>query len=143
MSEGRVLGVDLGTKRVGVAVSDPTRTLATPLPTLRRRAGQRPPLKALEELGRDWGVTDVVVGLPLELSGEESDWTHEVRRVGEALGVRLAVPIHFEDERLTSVQAERAVRSLGLPKGQREQRDRVDAGAAVLILQRWLNGAKR
>lgn len=128
---------------MGVAVSDPTRTLATPLPTLRRREGQRPPLKALEALGRDWNVVDIVVGLPLELSGEESDWTREVRRVGEALGARLGVPVHFEDERLTSVQAERAVRSLGLPKRQREQRERVDAGAAVLILQRWLDGAER
>jgi putative holliday junction resolvase len=131
--------VDFGEVRVGLAVSDETGTLASPLPTLRRRRGKRPPLKALTELGREHAVEAVVFGLPLELTGDESEWTREVRSVGEALGERLGVPVHFVDERLTSVRAERAVRSLGLPKGKREEKERVDQAAAVLILQTWLD----
>lgn len=135
----RALGVDFGERRVGVAVSDETGTLASPLPTLRRRRGKRAPLRALEEIGAAHEVEAVVFGLPLELSGEESDWTAEVRRVAEALAERLGVPIHFVDERLTSVRAERLVRSSGLPRGRREEKERVDAEAAVLILQSWLD----
>ena len=131
--------MDFGEVRVGLALSDETGTLASPLPTLRRRRGKRPPLKALTEIGRQHEVEAVVFGLPLELTGEESEWTREVRSVGEDLGGRLGVPVHFVDERLTSVRAERTVRSLGLPKGKREEKERVDQAAAVLILQAWLD----
>jgi len=135
----RVLGIDYGERRVGVAVSDPTGTLASPLPTLKRRAGKRPPLAALEALAQEYEVTTLIMGLPLTPKGEESDWTRTVREVGEALARRTGLPIHFVDERFTSVQAERAIRSLGLPKRKREKKERVDAAAAVLILQGWLN----
>jgi putative holliday junction resolvase len=135
----RVMGVDYGTVRVGLALSDPTGTLASPLPTLRRRRGKRAPLKALQETAEAHGVEALVFGLPLELSGEEGEWAREVRDVGEALGARLGVPVHFVDERLTSVRAERLVRSSGLPRARREEKDRVDAGAAVLLLQHWLD----
>jgi len=124
---------------VGVAVSDPTETLASPLPTLKRRAGKRPPLAALEALVQEYEVGALVMGLPLTNSGEDSDWTRTVRAVGEELAKRTGLPIHFADERFTSVEAGRAVRSIGLPKGKREQKGRVDAAAAVLILQRWLD----
>ncbi|CAN5794102.1 Holliday junction resolvase RuvX [soil metagenome] len=133
------MGVDYGERRVGVAMSDETRSLASPLPTLHRRRGKRPPIHALAEVGRSHDVGDVVFGLPLELSGEESDWTREVRSAGEALSARLGVPVHFVDERLTSVVAEQRVRSSGLPRRKREEKDRVDAEAAVVILQRWLD----
>ena len=73
------------------------------------------------------------------MRGEESEWTAEIRAVGAALSERTGLPVHFIDERFTSVQAERAVRSLGLPKKKREEKDRVDAAAAVLILQSWLD----
>lgn len=135
----RILAVDYGEVRVGLALSDETGTLASPLPTLRRRRGKRPPLKAMEELARERGVEAVVVGLPLELDGSESDWTREVRGVGEALGRRLEIPVHFVDERLTSVEAERRVRGSGLRRSQREEKERIDAEAATLILQRWLD----
>jgi putative holliday junction resolvase len=139
----RALGVDFGEIRVGLSLSDETGTLASPLETIRRRRGKRPPLKAMEELARAQGVEAVVFGLPLELDGSESDWTREVREVGEALGRRLDVPVHFIDERLTSVQAERMVRSSGLSRSEREKKERVDAGAAVLILQRWLDAREK
>jgi len=135
----RVLGIDFGERRVGVAVSDPTGTLASPLPPLKRRAGKRPPLAALEALAREYGVVALVVGLPLTPAGGESAWTREVREMGEALSRRTGLPVYFLDERFTSAQAQRAVRGIGLPKGKREEKERVDAAAAVLILQNWLN----
>lgn len=131
--------MDYGERRIGLAVSDPTGTLASPLPTLRRRSGKRPPLRALEEIAREHDVCAVVVGLPLAPSGEETGWTAEVRAVGDELGRRLDLPVHYVDERFTSARAERAVRSLGLPKEKRERKDRIDAAAAILILQAYLD----
>ena len=135
----KALGVDFGERRIGLAVSDPSGTLASPLETLRRRRGKRPPLAQIERIARTQSVEAVIFGLPLELSGEESEWTREVREMGTAVGERLNVPVHFVDERMTSVRAERTVRAAGLPKGKREDKDRVDAAAATLILQGWLD----
>ena len=79
------------------------------------------------------------MGLPLTLEGGESDWTREVRAFGDRLAERAGLPVAWLDERMTSVRAERAVRSLGLPKRERERKDRIDAAAAVLILQAFLD----
>lgn len=135
----RVLGIDFGERRIGLALSDPTGTLASPLPTLRRRAGKRPPLGALAELSAENDVGVLVMGLPLTLDGGESEWTRAVREVGEALSRRTGLPVHFLDERFTSVMGERRVRTSGLPRKKREQKERVDAESAVLILQAWLD----
>jgi putative Holliday junction resolvase len=137
----RVLGIDYGTRRIGLALSDPTGTIASPLPTLRRRAGKRPPIARLEEIARGHQVERLVVGLPLDLEGRETEWCAEVREVGDRLADRLGLPVEYMDERMTSVRAERAVRSLGLRKAQREDKGRVDAAAAILILQAWLDRA--
>jgi putative Holliday junction resolvase len=135
----RVLGVDVGERRVGLAVSDPTGTVATPLETLARRPGKRFPFARLADVARAHEVEHVVVGLPLDLRGDENEWCAEVREVGRRLGERLGVEVSFVDERLTSVRAESAVRSMGLGKRQREEKGRVDAAAAQLILQAWLD----
>lgn len=135
----RVLGIDFGERRIGLALSDPTGTLASPLPTLKRRAGKRPPLAAIVELVKEHEVEALVLGLPLTLEGRDSEWTMEIRSVGEALSRRTDLHVYFVDERLTSVRAERAIRSIGLPKKKREEKERVDAAAAVLILQSWLD----
>jgi putative Holliday junction resolvase len=135
----RVLGIDFGERRIGLALSDPSGTLASPLPTLKRRKGKRAPLSALAEIAGENGAEALVFGLPLTLDGGDSDWTRTVREVGRALGERTGLPVYFMDERLTSVRAERAVRSLGLPKKKREEKERVDAAAAILILQAWLD----
>ena len=139
----RVLGIDFGERRIGLALSDPTGTLASPLPTLKRRLGKRPPLAALTELANEHHVEAVVMGLPLTPAGEESDWTITVREVGESLSRRAGIPVHFVDERFTSAAAERMVRTSGLPRRKRESKERVDAEAAVLILQSWLDGRNR
>ncbi len=139
----RVLGVDLGERRVGIAVSDPTGSIAQPLPTIRRRAGKRMPLAALQNLAEQYEVRGIVMGLPLAPSGHDTEWTRTVRETASKLEERAGVPVHLVDERFTSKAAERAVRALGLPKNKREQKGRVDAAAAVLILQGWLNARSR
>ena len=139
----RILGIDFGTRRIGLALSDPTATIAQPLPTLTRRAGKRPPVQAVADLVREQEVSEIVIGLPLALSGEETDWTAEVRDFGAKLAQRSGVSVSFLDERMTSVQAEKTVRSLGLKRSEREQKSRVDAAAALLILQAWLDRRSR
>jgi len=139
----RVLGIDLGERRVGIAVSDPTGVIAQPLPTLRRRAGKRMPLRTLQDLAEQYGVQGIVMGLPLAPSGHDTAWTRTVRKAASKLEERSGLPVHLVDERFTSKAAERAVRGLGLPKNKREQKERVDAAAAVLILQSWLDAKAR
>ena len=139
----RVLGIDLGERRVGVAVSDPTGSIAQPLPTVRRRAGKRMPLAALQNLAEQYEVQGIVIGLPLAPSGDDTEWTRTVREAASKLAERSGVPVHLVDERFTSRAAERAIRGLGLPKKKREEKGRVDAAAAVLILQSWLDARAR
>lgn len=138
----RMLGIDYGERRVGLAVSDPTGTLASPLDTIVRRRGKRPPLAQIEARAREASIEAVVMGLPLTLEGVEDAWCGEVRAVGDALAARLDVPVHYVDERMTSVRAERAIRSGALPRGRREEKERVDAAAAALILQAHLDRAR-
>jgi putative pre-16S rRNA nuclease len=135
---GRTIALDYGERRIGVAVSDPTRTIASPLVTLHRRPGKRPPWAEIARLVEEHEADEAVVGLPLDLAGEESAWTAEVRQFGEDLARRTGLQVHWVDERLTSVRAERAVRGMGLKKSAREEKERVDAAAAALILEGWL-----
>lgn len=136
------MGVDFGQRRIGVAVSDPSNTIAVPLETLTRRAGKRPPLARLTEMAVEHDVGRLVVGLPLALDGSETDWCAEVRDMAAKLAERVDAPVAFVDERLTSVRAERAVRGVGLRKTAREEKERVDAAAAQLILQAWLDNPR-
>jgi putative holliday junction resolvase len=138
----RVLGVDYGERRIGLALSDPTGTLATPLKTLTYRLGKRPPLREIERIAREAGVERLVMGLPLDLAGAETERCAVVRRIGGTLSERLGIPAEYQDERMTSVRAEALVRSSGLRKSQRERKDRIDAAAAALILQSWLDQGK-
>ena len=140
---GRVMALDYGRRRVGVALSDATATLATPLTTLKRRAGKRPPIGQLLELANRHKVRLVVVGLPLDPDGRESDWTEEVRDFGRRLGDRSRLPVEFQDERYSSVEAEARLRSIGLPKAKRKDKARIDAAAAAVILQDWLDADRR
>ena len=134
----RTLALDYGERRIGVAVSDPTRTIATRLPTLERRAGKRPPWPEIQRIVAEHEVDEAVIGLPLELSGEESAWTAEVRAFGAEVERRTQLPVFWMDERMTSIIAERNVRGSGLRKGQREEKGRIDAEAAALILEGFL-----
>jgi putative Holliday junction resolvase len=99
-------------------------------------------VQAILDLLAEHEVEEVVLGLPLSSEGEESDWTAEVRAFGEAVARRGAVAVHYLDERFTSARAERAIREAGLKKKEREEKERVDATAAVLILQAYLDRRK-
>jgi putative Holliday junction resolvase len=134
------MGIDYGERRIGLAVSDPTGVLATPIDTIIRRKGKRPPLARMERVAREREVEMLVVGLPLTLEGQENEWCEEVRAFGDALAKRLEVPVAYVDERFSSVRAEQAIRSIGLSKRDREDKARVDAAAAAIILQSWLDG---
>lgn len=135
----RLLGLDYGSRRIGIALSDPTRTIASPLTTVTRREGKRPPWAEIARIVEEGEVEGFVVGLPLGLDGEEGEWAGEVRAFGAQLEQRFQRPVHWIDERLTSVRAEQAVRGIGLKRSQREQKERVDAAAAALILQAHLD----
>lgn len=135
----RILGIDFGERRIGLALSDPTGTIAQPLDAIVRRRGKRAPVQALLERIEANDVREIVVGLPLSLTGDDTEWTREVREFAAKLATRSGRPVHLVDERLTSVAAERAVRSLGLRRRERERKDRVDTAAAMLILQSHLD----
>jgi len=134
---GRVLAVDWGGKRFGLALSDPTRLIAQPLTTLIRRAKQRAPVADIVALARHHEVTQVVVGLPLDLDGAEGEAAREARALGEAVARRAALPVSYWDERLSTARALRAARSAGVRD--RDSRERIDQMAAVAILQGWLD----
>lgn len=134
----RTIAFDYGERRIGVAVSDPTRTIATPIATLQRRAGKRPPWAEITQLIQQQEADEAVIGLPLDLAGEEGAWAAEVRTFGDDLARRTGLPVHWMDERMSSVRAERSIRGMGLKKSDREQKGRIDAGAAAVILEGFL-----
>jgi putative Holliday junction resolvase len=135
----RVIAIDFGERRIGVALSDPSRTIASPFTTLPRRRGKRPPIAELLAIMDEQDVDQIVVGLPLALSGDDTGWTTTVREFSATLGARSGRPVALIDERFSSRQAERTVRSMGLRKTEREQKERVDAAAAAVILEAYLN----
>jgi len=140
---GRVLGIDYGERRIGIAISDPTRTIAQPLPTIVRRRGKRPPYTKIMEVLDEWDAECIVVGLPLETSGEEGRMASEVRDFGDGLERRARIQVAYWDERFTSVQAQRELARLELPAMARRQKERVDAMAAMLILQSYLDAKSK
>ena len=135
----RAMGVDYGTRRIGLALSDPTGTLATPLTTLVRRAGKRAPFARILELARQHEVDRFVLGLPLHPEEGENRWTAEARDFGRRLGDRSGLPVHFADESYSSAEAEARIRFIGQKRAKREDKARIDAGAAAIILQDWLD----
>ena len=134
---GRVLAVDWGLKRFGLAVSDPLRMIAQPLTTLKRRLGKRAPVGAILDLIKTHEITEVVVGLPLTPQGAEREAAHEARALGEAIARRSGLPVHFVDERMTTAHATKSARRAGVKD--EDSRAKIDQMAAVAILQGWLD----
>ena len=138
----RVVGLDVGARRIGVAVSDPTCTLARPVGVLRPAAleGDAPRLAAAE-IGRlaaeEDGVSSIVVGLPRHLDGSASTMTARVTAFAEELGRLTRLPVTLQDERLTSREAES--RLAVTDKDWRTRKERLDAAAAAIILQDYLD----
>ncbi len=136
-SSGRVMGVDVGTVRVGVALSDPGGILASPLETL-ERAKNGADLDRLAALVVEHEVAEVVVGEPRHLSGASGASAKDADAYAQALADRIAdVPVHMIDERLSTVTAANALRASGVDS--RRQRPVIDQAAAVVILQSYLD----
>lgn len=135
-----MLGVDVGDVRVGLAICDPARILATPLLTLRRDRRAASDLADIVRIVAEREIVDVVVGLPRLLSGGNGVAAIAAQRYASRLARRVApVPVHLHDERMTSVIAGQRLREQGV-RG-RAQRAVVDQAAAVVILQSWLDTA--
>jgi putative Holliday junction resolvase len=138
---GRVLGIDLGTRRVGVAVSDSDRRVATPLEVVGRTRDVGEHRRRVAALAAEWEVVGLVVGLPLGLDGAEGAAAQAARVEATALGDSTGLPVAFYDERFTSVTAERALDEAGV--SQQARRGRVDMLAAAVLLQGWLDASLR
>ena len=134
---GRRLGVDVGSVRIGVAVSDPDGILATPMETIRRDRTDRH-LRRLTQLVDELEAVEVVVGLPRTLADRTGPSAEDAIVLGEDLARRVApTPVRMADERLTTVTAQRALREAGVRA--RGQKAMIDQAAAVGILQSWLD----
>ena len=133
---GRLLAVDYGERRIGLAVSDPTGTIASPAGHILRRRGKRPPIAEIVRRAEEVGARGFVVGLPLDEAGEDTPRAVEVRRVAAELGRRTGLPVELLDERFTTAAALRAVREMG--GSTRGRQGDVDALAATVLLQHAL-----
>lgn len=133
---GRVLAIDWGEKRIGLALSDPTRTIASPLGHIARRAGKRPPLAELVKRAKEHEVRAIVLGLPLDASGDDTPRAVEVRGIAAELTRRTGLAVELVDERFSTAAALRTVKEMG--GSTRGRRGDVDALAAAILLQHAL-----
>lgn len=133
----RYLALDVGTKRIGVAVSDELGLTAQPVMTLQVRHNRREDLRSLARLARRYGVAGIVVGNPLHLSGEASPRAAKTQAFAAELGELTGLPIHLWDERLTSREAHQILYEAGHER--QTHREVVDQVAATLILQSFLD----
>lgn len=134
----RALGVDPGTKRVGVALGDTGTGVATPLTVVARTRDAAAYRREVAALADEWGVDLLVVGLPMTLRGEQGVAADHARAEAAELGRAARLPVALYDERLTSVTAHRSLQHQGLDS--RARRGKVDAVAAAVLLQAWLDG---
>ena len=136
---GRVIGLDYGSRTVGVALTDALGLTVQPLETITRKEENklRRTLARAEEIIKELGVTEIVVGLPLHLDGEESESSAKARAFGEMLSRRTGLPVYYQDERLTTVEADEILTETGVPK--KDRKTYIDAVAASLILEDFLS----
>lgn len=133
----RVLGLDVGARRIGVAISDPLGITAQGLDTLHRK-NKKYDLQHLNRVIREYDVKEIVVGLPLRMSGAEGIQAEKIHAFAEDLRKHFELPVHLWDERLTSAEANRLLRETDLSIEKRGKA--VDRMAAILILQGWMEG---
>lgn len=132
---GRVAALDVGTKTIGIAVTDPLRLFGQPVLTM-RRAGVNKDVAALRSVLGEYTPDLVVVGLPYELDGSEGRSARLARQIGEALAQAAGVEVAYQDERYSSVEAERFLIAQDVSRARRKQV--IDQAAAVVILESWL-----
>jgi putative holliday junction resolvase len=138
---GRVLAIDYGERRIGLAVSDPSRTIASPAGFVARRLGKRPPIAELVRQAAAHEATAIVVGLPLDDMGNETARSEEVRSIAVELERRTGLSVSLVDERYTTAAALRAIQEMG--GSTRGRRGDVDALAATILLQHALGFLRR
>jgi putative Holliday junction resolvase len=134
----RVLGVDLGSKRIGIAVSDRSGTIASPLTVIQRSGSVARDHQVIATLVAEEEAEAVVVGLPLNMDGSMGPAAKAAVREAEALATVVNVPVHTSDERRTTVTADRAMIEAGMDA--KARRKVVDKVAAAVLLQHWLDG---
>lgn len=138
--QGRLVALDWGEIRIGVALSDETQTLASPLETLTRRAGKRFPMPRFLELVAKHRPVGLVVGLPLTPEGDEEESAAAARALSESVAARSGLPVELWDERMSTARALAAIREQG---GQtRGRKEKVDALAAAVLLQHYLDALR-
>jgi len=135
-----LLGIDYGERRVGLAISDPTGTIASPAGAIVRRAGKRPPIAELIRRSESLEARGFVIGLPLDGNGDETPRSAEVRLVAAELTKRTGLAVEMIDERYSTAAAKRAIHEMG--GSSRDRKEDVDALAATIILQQVLNRAR-
>jgi putative Holliday junction resolvase len=133
---GRILALDVGRRRIGLAVSDELGVTAQGLETL-ERTNHREDLAALARVAAQWNVSLLLVGHPVKLSGEEGSQAEWVRRFAEGLAAHTGLPVKLWDERLTTAEAERVLKQSGISIAKRARA--IDRLAAVLLLQSYLD----
>jgi putative Holliday junction resolvase len=131
------MGVDYGRKRIGLAISDALGMIASPAGFILRRAGKRPPIAEIIRRATELEAAGYIFGLPLDGDGNETEWTAEVRAVGEEIARRTKLPVRYLDERFTTSTALRTMRELG--QSTRGRKGEVDALSAAILLQHALN----
>ena len=138
--QGRIVGVDWGEVRIGLALSDETQLLASPLETLSRRPGRRFPMPRFLELVTEHHPVGIVVGLPLTSAGVEEESAGAARELGVLIGQRTYLPVEYWDERMSTARALGAIREVG--GSTRGRREDVDSLAASVLLQHWLDARR-
>jgi putative Holliday junction resolvase len=133
------LGIDYGERRVGLAISDPTGTIASPAGAILRRAGKRPPVAEIIRRAEALEARGFVIGLPLDGNGDETPRSIEVRRVAADIAKRTGLAVEMIDERYSTAAAKRAIHEMG--GSSRDRKADVDALAATIILQQVLQRA--
>ena len=136
---GRLLGIDYGERRIGLAISDPTGTIASPAGVIVRRAGKRVPVAEIIRRAETLEARGFVIGLPLDGDGNETPRSREARALGEVLTQRTGLAVQMIDERYSTAAALRAIREMG--GSTRDRKGDVDALAATVLLQQALRHA--
>jgi putative Holliday junction resolvase len=136
-SQGRIIAIDWGEVRLGLALSDEGQILASPLGTLIRRAGKRFPMPAFLESVDQHHPVGIVVGLPLTLEGEEGASAKAARQLATLVGQRSTLPVELTDERMTTARVLNSIREQG--GSTRGRKDEVDSHAAAVLLQSFLD----
>ncbi len=138
--EGRLLGLDYGTRRIGIAVCDDMQIIASPLENY-TRINEEADGHFLREMAKEYRVAGLVVGLPVHMSGDEGGKAAEARAFGDWVSAITSLPVAYWDERYTSSMAEDHLRAAGVPRGRRKElRDKI---AAQMILQSFIDSSDR